>query len=90
MPRVGAEPSQSPEPATLCRLLCATMARCLMAVDAVAPLPDFSVDPGSSTVTVNAGWNVDRLMCALGRHWPGYICEAQTGGRFFSVGGLVN
>jgi len=61
-----------------------------MAADATTPVPDLSVDPTAATATVNAGWMLDRFMAELGKDWPDFLCEAQTAGRIFTVGGLVS
>merc|ERR1712176_74820 len=61
-----------------------------MSEDQNSPTPDFQVDESGPTVMVNAGWNIDELMSKLGDLWPDYIMEAQTAGRIFSIGGLVN
>merc|ERR1712048_455343 len=61
-----------------------------MAYAQEASLPDFSVNESGPTVTVNAGWMLDELMCKLGDLYPDYIMEAQTAGWIFTVGGLIN
>jgi len=61
-----------------------------MVADATKPVPDLSVDPMAGTATVNAGWMLDRFMAELGKDWPDFLCEAQTAGRVFTVGGCVS
>merc|ERR1712176_590838 len=61
-----------------------------MSEDQNSPTPDFQVDESGPTVMVNAGWNIDELMSKLGDLYPDYIMEAQTAGRIFTVGGLIN
>lgn len=61
-----------------------------MATDLKTPIPDMTVDTTSCTLHVNAGWHLDKVMSELGEKYPDYIFEAQTAGRIFAMGGLIN